>query len=59
MFVYFFLFLLWRSRNTDTDTDTDENEGITCLYCHDAMVSGEFSSGKKWRSHVWKLDFLK
>ena len=26
----------------------DENENtITCLYCHDAMVSGEFSSGKK------------
>ena len=25
----------------------NENEGITCLYCHDAMVFGEFSSGKK------------
>ena len=38
----------------------DENEGtITCLYCHDAMVSGEFSSGKKWCNNVWKLDFLK
>ena len=38
----------------------DENEGtITCLCCHDAMVSGEFSSGKKWCNNVWKLDFLK
>ena len=38
----------------------DENEGIiTCVYCHDAMVSGEFSSGKKWCNNVWKLDFLK
>ena len=23
------------------------------------MVSGEFSSGKKWYNDVWKLDFLK
>ena len=23
-----------------------ENKGIRCLYCHDAMVSGEFSSEK-------------
>ena len=38
----------------------DENEGtITCVYCHDAMVSSEFSSGKKWCNNVWKLDFLK
>ena len=37
----------------------DENQSITCLYCHDAMVSGEFSSGKKWCNDVWKLDFLK
>ena len=36
----------------------DENEGITCLFCRDAMVSGEFSSGKKWFNIVWKLDFL-
>ena len=37
----------------------DENEGITCLYCHEAMVFEEFSSGKKWCNDVWKLDFLK
>ena len=37
----------------------NENEGITCLHCHDAMVSREFSSGKKWYNDVWKLDFLK
>ena len=37
----------------------DENEGIKCIYCHDTMVSGEFSSGKKWCNDVWKLDFLK
>ena len=38
----------------------DKNEDtITCLYCHDAMFSGEFSSGKKWYNNVWKLDFLK
>ena len=37
----------------------DENKGITCLYCHDAMISGEFLSGKKWCNDVWKLNFLK
>ena len=37
----------------------DENEGITCLYCHNAMVFGEFSSEKKWCTDLWKLDFLK
>ena len=37
----------------------DENEGIKCVYCHDTMVSGEFSSGKKGCNDVWKLDFLK
>ena len=29
---------------------------MTCLYCHDAMVSGEFL--KKWCNDVWKLDLL-
>ena len=37
----------------------DENKSFRCLYCHDDMVSGEFSSGKKWCNDVWKLDFLK
>ena len=32
--------------------------GVTCVYCGDAKVAGEFASWKKW-SDIWKSDFLK